>query len=80
MNAYYYIIEIYVKGQLHLIVEKDDFTQISEFTEKTKAHRCEKYYDCTVSIMVAQKCGSKTGIDNFKARCTDFIKQTAMEV
>lgn len=80
MNAYYYVIEIYVKGQLHLIVEKDDFTQISEFTEKTKAHRVDKFYDCKVCILVAQTCGQRTGIDNFTARCTDFIKLTAMEV
>jgi len=80
MNTYYYIIEIYVKGQLHLIVEKDDFTQITEFVEKTKAHRCDKFYDCKVSILVAQKCGQRTGIDNFSARCTDFIKLMAMEV
>ena len=80
MNAYYYVIEIYVKGKLHLIVEKEDFTQISEFTEKTKAHRADKYYDCKVCVLVAQKCGQRTGIDNFTACCTDFIKQTAMEV
>lgn len=80
MNAYYYVIEIYVRGQLHLIVEKDDFTQISKFVEKTKVHRVDKFYDCKVSIAIAQKCGQRTGIDNFTARCTDFIKQAAMEV
>lgn len=80
MKAYYYVIEVYVKGQLHSIVEKDDFTQISEFTEKTKAHRVDKYYDCKVCILVAQKCGQRARIDTFTARCTDFIKQTAMEV
>ena len=80
MNAYYYIIEIYVRGVLHLVVEKDEFTQLTEFTEKTKPHRVEKYHDCEVKLYKASTCNTKTQIDNFKARCTDFIKLTAMEV
>jgi hypothetical protein len=79
MNSYYYIVEIYVRGQLKTLIEMEDLARVARFVTDTEKHRAEKFYDCRVDIHLAYVSNpQRVGLEQFTCTDTDAVTRLAL--
>lgn len=79
MQAYYYIVEIYVRGQLKTIIEMEKLSRVSRFVLDSEQYRTGKFYDCRVDIHLAYvSSNQRVGMEQFTCKDTDAVTRLAL--
>lgn len=81
LQSYYFVIEIYRRGKLDIIIEMDKLSRVAAFLMKTEKNQVEKHYDCTVVINLSYVSDKQLYcLDRFNSVDTDEIKRLALTV
>ena len=79
MNSTYFVIEIYKRGQLQTVVEKEKMSSVARFVLDTEKHRVKTHYECKVCINLAYVCGKQMiGLEQFTADNMEDVKRLAL--
>ena len=80
MNSEYFIIEIYVRGQLKTIIEKDTMREVSQFLVRVEPYEVTSHNDCRVDIHKAYVSSKqRVGLIQFMCRDTDMVTRLALK-
>ncbi len=79
LKSYYFVIEIYRRGQLNTIVEMEKLSRVASFLLKSEKNHVKTHYDCTVTVNLAYVSSKQIHcLDRFNAVDMDEIKRLAL--
>lgn len=79
LKSYYFVIEIYRRGQLNTIVEMEKLSRVAAFLLKSEKNHVPSHYDCTVTVNLAYVSSKQMHcLDRFHAVDMDEIKRLAL--